>query len=195
MVWTVSIYNSLTKKKEFFKPMVEGQVSLYVTGFTSYDYSHMGHGRAYIIKRADERECDPLELSAEFCQEFLMDMADLQCLPHTVQPCISDHMDQIKNMIAKVPAFACFLLNDRNLALIFCVLNSEDNRAGERIVIDPRKKNPADFALWKPDAIVTTPTDTIRPPQPAIYMVSDNNRTMDVCGDPEQRHKTFLRPL
>lgn len=25
----------------------------------------------------------------------------------------------------------------------------EDNRAGERIVIDPRKRNPADFALWK----------------------------------------------
>ncbi|GJR89209.1 putative reverse transcriptase domain-containing protein [Tanacetum coccineum] len=54
-----------------------------------------------IIKRADERECDPLELSAEFCQEFLTDMADLQCLPPTVQPRVSDHMDQIKNMIAK----------------------------------------------------------------------------------------------
>ncbi|GJW75428.1 cysteine--tRNA ligase 2, cytoplasmic, partial [Tanacetum coccineum] len=59
-----------------------------------------------IIKRADEHEYDPLELSAEFCQEFLTDMADLQCLPPTVQPCVSDHMDQIKNMIAKVPAFA-----------------------------------------------------------------------------------------
>ncbi|GJR89207.1 cysteine--tRNA ligase 2, cytoplasmic [Tanacetum coccineum] len=46
-----------------------------------------------IIKRADERECDPLELSAEFCQEFLTDMADLQCLPPTVQPRVSDHMD------------------------------------------------------------------------------------------------------
>lgn len=25
----------------------------------------------------------------------------------------------------------------------------EDNRAGERVAIDSRKKNPADFALWK----------------------------------------------
>ena len=25
----------------------------------------------------------------------------------------------------------------------------DDNRAGERVVIDGRKKNPADFALWK----------------------------------------------
>lgn len=25
----------------------------------------------------------------------------------------------------------------------------EDNRAGERVAVDTRKKNPADFALWK----------------------------------------------
>lgn len=25
----------------------------------------------------------------------------------------------------------------------------EDNRAGERVVVDERKRNPADFALWK----------------------------------------------
>ncbi|GJR74254.1 cysteine--tRNA ligase 2, cytoplasmic [Tanacetum coccineum] len=89
-----------------------------------------------IIKRAGEHERGPLELSAE---EFLTDMADLQCLPPTVQPRVSDHMDQIKNMIAKSsPSYRC--LSGRN---------SEDNRVGEQIVIDPRKKNPADFALWK----------------------------------------------
>lgn len=25
----------------------------------------------------------------------------------------------------------------------------EDNRAGERVAVDTRKRNPADFALWK----------------------------------------------
>ena len=25
----------------------------------------------------------------------------------------------------------------------------EDNRAGERVTVDSRKRNPADFALWK----------------------------------------------
>ncbi|GJY46176.1 protein transparent testa 9 isoform X1 [Tanacetum coccineum] len=48
--------------------------------------------RLKIIKRVDERECDPLELSVEFCREFLTDMANLQCLPPTVQPRVSDHM-------------------------------------------------------------------------------------------------------
>lgn len=27
--------------------------------------------------------------------------------------------------------------------------NKEDNRAGERVAIDERKKNPSDFSLWK----------------------------------------------
>lgn len=34
----------------------------------------------------------------------------------------------------------------------YCLLsgrNLEDNRAGERVAVDPRKHNPADFALWK----------------------------------------------
>lgn len=28
-------------------------------------------------------------------------------------------------------------------------LNLEGNRAGERVAVDSRKRNPADFALWK----------------------------------------------
>lgn len=43
------IYNSLTKQKEVFKPLVPGKVGLYVCGVTVYDYSHIGHARAYII--------------------------------------------------------------------------------------------------------------------------------------------------
>lgn len=30
----------------------------------------------------------------------------------------------------------------------------EDNRAGERVAVDSRKKNPADFALWKVASIM-----------------------------------------
>lgn len=32
----------------------------------------------------------------------------------------------------------------------------EDNRAGERVAIDARKKNPADFALWKASSLSIT---------------------------------------
>lgn len=42
------VYNSLTKQKEVFKPRVPGKVGMYVCGVTAYDYSHIGHARAYV---------------------------------------------------------------------------------------------------------------------------------------------------
>lgn len=42
------VYNTLTKQKEVFKPKVPGKVGMYVCGVTSYDFSHIGHARAYV---------------------------------------------------------------------------------------------------------------------------------------------------
>ena len=42
------IYNTLTRKKEEFKPLVEGRVGLYVCGPTVYSNSHLGHARPFI---------------------------------------------------------------------------------------------------------------------------------------------------
>lgn len=42
------IYNTLTRKKEVFKPIVEGKVGLYVCGPTVYSDSHLGHARPNI---------------------------------------------------------------------------------------------------------------------------------------------------
>ena len=55
-----------------------------------------------IIKRANDSGEDPLNLSARFSQAFLEDMADLQCARPTNEPRVSDHIDQIKDMITKV---------------------------------------------------------------------------------------------
>ncbi|KAK4430232.1 Cysteine--tRNA ligase CPS1, chloroplastic/mitochondrial [Sesamum alatum] len=181
------VYNSMTKQKEIFKPIVEGKVRMYVCGVTSYDLSHIGHARAYvafdvlyrylkyvgyevvyvrnftdvddkIIRRANEVGEDPKALSGRFCQEFLNDMADLQCLLPTHQPRVTDHMEQIKDMIAQIISNGCAYAVDGDV--YFSVDNFpkygllsgrklEDNRAGERVAVDDRKRNPADFALWK----------------------------------------------
>ena len=45
---TIIIYNTLTRRKEEFKPLVEGRVGLYVCGPTVYSNSHLGHARPYI---------------------------------------------------------------------------------------------------------------------------------------------------
>ncbi len=45
---TPSIYNTLHRKKEEFKPIHEGHVGLYVCGPTVYGHSHIGHAKSYI---------------------------------------------------------------------------------------------------------------------------------------------------
>ncbi|HET6272538.1 MAG TPA: cysteine--tRNA ligase, partial [Bacteroidota bacterium] len=42
------IYNTLTRRKEEFKPLHEGHVNLYVCGPTVYGDSHLGHAKSYI---------------------------------------------------------------------------------------------------------------------------------------------------
>jgi len=45
---SLSIYNTLTRQKETFKPMVDGKVGMYVCGMTVYDFCHMGHARVMV---------------------------------------------------------------------------------------------------------------------------------------------------
>lgn len=45
----LKIYNTLTKKKEFFIPLKEGEVGIYPCGPTVNNYIHMGHARNYIF--------------------------------------------------------------------------------------------------------------------------------------------------
>lgn len=42
-------YNTLTRKKEVFKPREDKRVDLFVCGPTVYDRSHIGHARTYIV--------------------------------------------------------------------------------------------------------------------------------------------------
>lgn len=44
----MKIYNTLTRQKEDFKPLVAGKVSMYVCGPTVYNYIHIGNARSVI---------------------------------------------------------------------------------------------------------------------------------------------------
>lgn len=44
----LTVYNTLTRKKEPFVPMEPGKVSMYVCGLTTYDYAHIGHARMLV---------------------------------------------------------------------------------------------------------------------------------------------------
>eukprot|EP01018_Ginkgo_biloba_P004559 Gb_40720 [translate_table: standard] len=86
-------------------------------------------------------------------------MGQLQCLPPCVEPRVTDHISQIVEMIQQILDNGCaYVVEDGDV--YFSVDNFpdygrlsgrklDDNRAGERVAVDSRKKNPADFALWK----------------------------------------------
>ena len=44
----LELYNTMTRKKEVFEPLREGQVGVYVCGPTVYGHSHLGHAKSYV---------------------------------------------------------------------------------------------------------------------------------------------------
>ena len=45
----LKIYNTLSREKQEFKPLVPAQVRMYVCGMTVYDYCHLGHARVMVV--------------------------------------------------------------------------------------------------------------------------------------------------
>jgi cysteinyl-tRNA synthetase len=68
----IKFFNTMTKKKEEFKPLKDKIVTIYNCGLTVYDYAHIGNLRAYtfadILRRQDgscskKRKDEPMVLS------------------------------------------------------------------------------------------------------------------------------------
>ena len=45
----LSLYNSLTRHKDVFRPLIPGEVRMYVCGMTVYDFCHVGHARVMVV--------------------------------------------------------------------------------------------------------------------------------------------------
>jgi len=45
----IKLFNTMGRKKEVFKPIIPGEVKMYACGPTVYDYTHIGHFRAYVF--------------------------------------------------------------------------------------------------------------------------------------------------
>lgn len=122
------IYNTLTRRKEPFTPLVAGNVSMYVCGMTVYDYCHLGHARVMvafdvitrylryrgydvtyvrnitdiddkILKRADENGESISALTERMIHAMHEDEARLSVLPPSHEPRATGHIDDIIAMI------------------------------------------------------------------------------------------------
>ena len=125
---TLTLHNSLSGKKEVFKPMDPAQVSMYVCGPTVYDYLHIGNGRPAVVfdvlyrvlrsqyplvkYAANVTDVDDKiiaasiktglsteELTSTFIEAYNVDIRGLGVLPTTAQPRATQDMDQIISMI------------------------------------------------------------------------------------------------
>ncbi|MFC1454625.1 cysteine--tRNA ligase [Candidatus Undinarchaeota archaeon] len=181
------VYNSLTNKKEEFKPIEDKHITMYVCGPTVYDYSHLGHARAYIafdivnryfqykgydvnyiqnitdvddkiINRANESKRDPSEIAEEFTDKFLEDMDSLGIQRPTHQPKATDVIPEmikiIKTLIKKGYAYdvdgdVYFSLKKFENYGKLSGQTTDQMKAGARVCVDEKKKDPFDFALWK----------------------------------------------
>ncbi|MEM2962917.1 MAG: cysteine--tRNA ligase [Candidatus Anstonellales archaeon] len=125
------IYNTFTRSKEEFKPIKEGQVSMYVCGITTYDYTHLGHARTFvsfdvirryliykgykvsyvqnvtdiddkIINRAKETGEDPLALSNRFDILSREDLNSLGILKADAYPRVSENINEIISLVQRL---------------------------------------------------------------------------------------------
>ena len=66
----MKLFNTLTNKKEEFKPLKEGEVSIYVCGPTVYNYVHIGNTRPMIVFDVLRRTFEYLGNKVTFVSNF-----------------------------------------------------------------------------------------------------------------------------
>ena len=66
----MQIYNSMTRKKETFRPIHEGKVGIYACGPTVYNYFHIGNARPFITFDVLRRQLEREGYDVTFVQNF-----------------------------------------------------------------------------------------------------------------------------
>jgi len=184
----VQIYNTLTRQKEQFKPMVEGKIDMYVCGITIYDFCHIGHARTFvgfdvivrylrhlgydlkyvrnitdvddkIIKRANENGESINDLTLRMTQAMHEDFDSLNMLRPDIEPTVTNHMDEIIEMVERLIAKGhAYVANDGDVLFDvstfkqYGALSQQDLsmlQAGSRVEVAQDKDDPLDFVLWK----------------------------------------------
>lgn len=125
---TLKIYNTLTRAKEEFEPVVPGKVNMYVCGPTVYDYIHIGNARPIIffdvvrrylsavgyevtyvlnftdvddklIRKAEETGLTVPEVATKYIGTFYEDAKALGVRDADVHPRVTEHIPEIIEFI------------------------------------------------------------------------------------------------
>lgn len=124
----MKLYNTVTRKKEEFKPITPGEVKMYVCGPTVYNFFHIGNGRTFIvfdtirryleyrgydvkfiqnftdiddkmIKKANEENTTVKEVGDRFIEEYYKDADALNIERATVNPRATEYIQEIIDFV------------------------------------------------------------------------------------------------
>lgn len=125
----LKIYNTLTREKEVFVPVKEGEASIYVCGVTPYNHPHIGNARPFVTWDVIRRYMKHLgykiryvqnftdvddkiinasngegiawdDLANRYIEEYFKAMDALNVKRADIYPRVSTHMKEIIDMIA-----------------------------------------------------------------------------------------------
>ncbi|MDB9373425.1 cysteine--tRNA ligase [Nodularia sphaerocarpa] len=128
---TLTIYNTLTRRKEAFQPQEPGKVKMYCCGVTVYDYCHLGHARSYIgwdvvrryfqwrgyeieyvqnftdiddkiLNRANLEGTSMEEVSQRYIDAYFEDIRRLNVLDASAYPRVTENISSIHQLIQEL---------------------------------------------------------------------------------------------
>ncbi len=142
-----------------------------VLEYDGYDVNHVmnitdvGHmttdedeGEDKMETAARERGMTPWEVAEYYTQAFMTDMDDLNLMRPSLMPKATEHIECMLDLVRKLEDNGYAYLTDS--AVYFDTarfrrygnmagLNLSGQEAGARVEVNPDKRNPSDFALWK----------------------------------------------
>ena len=184
----MQLYNSLTGRKETFQPADPRRPTMYVCGPTVYSHPHIGNARSAVvfdvlfrllkhrygdvayarnvtdiddkIMAAAAAEGASTEvISKRYAAVYREDMAALNVLPPTLEPCATGHLPEMIAMILRLIASGHAYLAEGHVLFhvpSFPAYGALSRRSreemidGARVEVAPYKRDAADFVLWKP---------------------------------------------
>lgn len=226
MATSLSLYNTLSRTKEPFRPIDPAHVRMYVCGPTVYDFAHIGNARPVIVfdvlfrllrhlygaehvtyvrnitdvddkinaRAARDFPGLPLNEAIRKVTEatetrFKADAAALGCLPPTVEPRATEHLDEMRMLIERLVARDCAYVADDHVLFSVAAMERLPNRppygslarrsldemiAGARVDVASYKRDEMDFVLWKPSSENEpgwpSPCGIVRPGRPGWHI-------------------------
>jgi cysteinyl-tRNA synthetase len=127
----MQLYNTMTREKQEFTPIIDNHVRMYVCGITAYDYCHIGHARSCvvfdvlyryllskgyqvtfvrnftdvddkIINRAQRENTTSDVIAATYIDAFYEDMDQLGIKRPDVEPRATEHITEMIQLVERL---------------------------------------------------------------------------------------------